>query len=504
MKKKFVLPLAALGLMIGLAGCQEGGTDTSANESGTPGTSAKVSAAPSSKMEQIKITTATGAKTMVIGTTLQLTADQEGVTWSTANAAIATVSSAGLVEAKALGSVKITAKKDGFKDGTVTLEITRPAATAKIDWKDADHYSVDGNYSRSNRGPGDTPVYSKSQADGGECIGYQGTGDKETLTFTSTAAVAAELTSSMGSNNSVNLGDVWKIKLNGTELNLAGKRYESDDSSGNYTFQEVSFGDVNLIQGDNVLEIEYLVEDSPYLDNFYVYAKGATTITSKPAAEKQKIALPEGADKLTVAIGATATINCTETGVKYASSNTDIATVDENTGAVTGVAKGSATITISKDGMIPNRVTVTVTDPSEIIIEAESESTLVEYTDGMTTPSYKTSSSGGAYVRVLPTGTTLTYTFTAANAGNYNLTMKGRNFSNSHEITDMSQDAEIKINGVAVNLAGKAWAYATSNQSLDLGTVTLAASNTMTFKVIGADVADTNFMLDSFIFTPAA
>ena len=504
MKKKFVLPLAALGLMVALAGCEKGGTDTSANQSGTPGTSATTSAAPSSKMEQIKITTATGNKTMVVGTTLQLTADQEGVTWSTANADIATVSADGLVEAKALGSVKITAKKDGFKDGTVTLEITRPAATAKINWKDADHYSVDGSYTRSNRGPGDTPVYSKSQAEDGDCIGYQGTGDKETLTFTSTAAVAAEITSSMGSNNSVNLADVWKIKLNGTELNLAGKRYESDDASGNYTFQEVSFGDVNLIQGDNVLEIEYLVDDSPYLDNFYVYAKAATTITSKPAAEKQKIALPEGADQLTVAIGATATINCTETGVKYTSSNTDIATVDENTGVVTGVAKGSATITISKDGMIPNRVTVTVTNPSEVIIEAESESTLVEYTDGATVPSYKTSSSGGAYIRVLPTGTTLTYTFTAANAGNYNLTMTGRNFSRNHEITDLSQDAEIKINNVAVDLAGKAWAYATSNQSLDLGTVTLAANNTMTFKVIGAEVVNSNFMLDSFIFTPVA
>lgn len=502
MKKKFVLPLAALGLMVALAGCQKEGTDSvAASGSGTPGTSATAS---SSKMEQIKITTATGNKTMVVGTTLQLTADQEGVTWSSANNDIATVSAAGLVEAKALGSVKITAKKDGFKDGTVTLEITRPAATAKIDWKDADHYSVDGSYTRSNRGPGDTPVYSKSQAEDGECIGYQGTGDKETLTFTSTAAVAAELTSSMGSNNSVNLADVWKIKLNGTELNLAGKRYESDDASGNYTFQEVSFGDVNLIQGDNVLEVEYLVDDSPYLDNFYVYAKAATTITSKPAAPKEKIALPEGADKLTVAIGATANINCTETGVKYTSSNTAIATVDENTGAVTGVAKGSTTIVISKDGMLPARVTVTVTNPSEVIIEAESESTLVEYTDGATVPSYKTSSSGGAYVRVLPTGTTLTYTFTAANAGNYNLTMVGRNFSRDHEITDLSQDAEIKINNVAVDLAGKAWAYATSNQNLDLGTVTLAASNTLTFKVIGAEVSDTNFMLDSFIFTPAA
>ena len=156
MKKKFVLPLAALGLMVALAGCQEGGTNTSgASGSGTP-TSGSV-AASSSKMEQIKITSADNAKTMVIGTTLQLQADKDGVTWSTANADIATVSATGLVEAKALGSVKITAKKEGFKDGAITIEITRPAPTAKIDWKDADHYSVDGSYTRSSRGPGDTP-----------------------------------------------------------------------------------------------------------------------------------------------------------------------------------------------------------------------------------------------------------------------------------------------------------------------------------------------------------
>lgn len=503
MKKKFVLPLAALGLMIGLAGCQrDGGTTTSGENSGTPGTSAKASVAASSKMEQIKITTATGAKTMVVGTTLQLTADQEGVTWSTANADIATVSTAGLVEAKALGSVKITAKKDGFKDGTVTLEITRPAATAKIDWKDADHYSVDGNYSRSNRGPGDTPVYSKSQAEDGECIGYQGTGDKETLTFTSTAAVAAELTSSMGSNNSVNLGDVWKIKFNGTELNLAGKRYESDDASGNYTFQEVSFGDVNLQVGDNVLEIEYLVDDSPYLDNFYVYAKAATTIASKPAAEKQKIALPEGAETLSVAIGATATINCTETGVKYASSNTEIATVDQNTGVVTGVAKGSTTITISKDGMIPARVTVNVTNPSEILVEAESAPEVMENgTEGA--PTKKTSSSsvsGGYYLNSNPSGSTLTYTFTAPTAGNYNLVMTSRNYSSA--IEDLSAACEIKINNVAISLTGIAYDRSYSNFDTNLGAVTLAANNTMTFKAIaeGSNV----FLLDCFIFTPVA
>ena len=504
MKKKFVLPLAALGLMVGLAGCQgDGGTETSGNNSGNPGTSSV--AASSSKMEQIKISSPENAKTMVIGTTLQLSADKDGVTWSSANESIATVSATGLVEAKALGSVKITAKKEGFKDGTFTIEVTRPAPTAKIDWKDADHYSVDGSYTRSNRGPGDTPVYSKSQAEDGECIGYQGTGDKETLTFTSTAAVAAELTSSMGSNNTVNLSEVWKIKFNGTELNLAGKTYTSDDAQGNYTFQEVSFGDVNLQVGDNVLEIEYLVEDSPYLDNFYVYAKGTTTIASKPAAPKEKIALEEGADKLTVKVGETKNITCAETGVKYASSNTDIATVDENTGAVTGVAKGTATITISKDGMIPARVTVTVTDPSELIVEAEIAADVVENgTEGATGPTNKTSSStvsGGYYINNNPVGSTMTYTVPAT-AGNYSLSMTSRNYGSA--IEDLSTACEIKINNVAVNLASVAYASGYSNFDTALGTVTLAAENTMTFKVLDTAAGNTVFLLDCFIFVPAA
>lgn len=505
MKKKFVLPLAALSLMVGLAGCDKGGSVTP-DASGSAGASTSKSTAASSKMEQIKVTNAEGktSASVVIGNTIQLTADKDGVTWTSSNESIATVAN-GLVTTKALGSVKITAKKEGFKDGSFNITVTRPDPTAKIDWKDADHYSVDGSYTRSSRGPGDTPVYSKSQADGGECIAYQGTGDKETLTFTSTAAVAAEITSSMGGNTTTDLSTVFKMTFNGTELNLAGKTYTSDDAQGNYSFTEVSFGDVNLQVGDNVLVIEYLAEESPYLDNFYVYAKAATTIASKPAPEKQKIALPEGADKLTVAIGATANINCTETGVKYTSSNTDIATVDENTGAVTGVAKGTTTIVISKDGMIPNRVTVTVTDPSELIVEAESAPEVVENgTEGATGPTKKTSQStvsGGYYINNNPVGSTLTYTF-AATAGNYTMTMTSRNYGSALE--DLSTGCEIKINNVAVNLASIAYGNSYSNFNTVLGTVTLAAGNTMTFKVLDTAGGDNVFLLDCFIFAPAA
>ena len=495
--------------MVGLAGCDKG--DVTPGASGSAGASTSKSTPASSKMEQIKVTNAEGktSASVVVGNTIQLSADKDGVTWTSSNESIATVAN-GLVTTKALGSVKITAKKEGFKDGNFNITVTRPAPTAKIDWKDAEHYSVDGSYTRNNRGPGDTPVYPKEKADGGECIAYHGTGDKETLTFASTAAVAAELTVSMGSNNSVALDSVFKVTFNGAELSMAGKNYESTGSSGDYDFTEVSFGNVNLKAEDNVMVIEFLTENNPYLDNLFIYATGTTTITSKPAPEKQKVALPEGAETLTVAAGQTANINCTETGVKYTSSNTDVATVDENTGAVTGVAKGTTTIVISKDGMLPARVTVNVTyAATTILVEAESAPDLVEYADDNTVAAKKSSGSdyisGGYYVRSLPTGTTLTYTFAAANAGNFNMVMTGRNFNQNFTINDLSTACEIKINNVAVNVAGKAWGYNTSaNNDVNLGAVTLAASNTMTFKVIGEETPYSSFMLDCFTFTPVA
>ena len=202
--------------------------------------------------------------------------------------------------------------------------------------------------------------------------------------------------------------------------------------------------------------------------------------------------------------------NSVKENYTWNTSNPAVAIVDENTGVVTGVAKGTTTIVISKDGMLPARVTVNVTyAATTILVEAESAPDLVEYADDNTVAAKKSSGSsyvsGGYYVRSLPTGTTLTYTFAAANAGSFTMVMSGRNFNRNFTIDDLSTACEIKINDVAVNVAGKAWGYNTSaNNDVNLGAVTLAASNTMTFKVIGDETPYSSFMLDCFTFTPVA
>ena len=77
---------------------------------------------------KINITAADGKKTLEIGETVQLSSDVEGVTWSTSNAEVATVSDAGLVTAVAPGSATIKAVKDGYKDGSISITVTKPAA----------------------------------------------------------------------------------------------------------------------------------------------------------------------------------------------------------------------------------------------------------------------------------------------------------------------------------------------------------------------------------------
>ena len=87
------------------------------------------SGSPSSvKLERISITAAESKTTLVIGETVQLTASVEGVTWSSENTDYATVSESGLVTAAANGSTTIKAKKDGYRDGSITITVSKPAA----------------------------------------------------------------------------------------------------------------------------------------------------------------------------------------------------------------------------------------------------------------------------------------------------------------------------------------------------------------------------------------
>lgn len=70
------------------------------------------------------ITLTPSATTLKVGGTVTLTSNVDGVTYSSSNKQIATVSADGVVTGVGAGSVTITAKKDGYTDGTIALTVT--------------------------------------------------------------------------------------------------------------------------------------------------------------------------------------------------------------------------------------------------------------------------------------------------------------------------------------------------------------------------------------------
>ena len=118
-KMKVLLPFAVVGLMLSLGACGGPGG----------GESGKSTTSSAQQLPKIKVTTADDktSLTLIVGETGQVKADQEGVTWASTNTAVATVDGEGLVAAVSAGSAKITAKKDGYKDGSITITVNAPA-----------------------------------------------------------------------------------------------------------------------------------------------------------------------------------------------------------------------------------------------------------------------------------------------------------------------------------------------------------------------------------------
>lgn len=440
------------------------------------------------KVELEKITVSADKTSLLIGEFAQLTASQTGVEWTSSDATIASVDNTGKVTALKIGNVTITASKADFDNGSIAISVVRPAATAVLHMEEADHYAADGEWKSSNRGPGETPVYSPSSSSpsDGTCIAYFGAGDKETLTFTSDKACKAELVLTVGYYYSItDLTASFGVKFNGADIAFPSQGYEAEGTS-NYTYKGISFGEVDLVVGNNVLEINMLegAQYYPYIDDLEIYAAEAANIAVVQAAEKDPVVVNEAS--LTVAEGKTVAITSSMTGLSYRSNGTSIATVDEN-GIVTGVKVGETTISVSKDGYKTIRVPVTVTEAEGVIAvsinEGTSEGDVITFRT-----SQNLSAPYNYIVDEWPEGATLTIAINNEGAaGAYGMYMRARASGgyNSTTTDDLATCMEVKVNGTAVAASGTV----SGNSFTDylVGTVNLAAgANTITIKCLTA------------------
>ena len=461
-----------------VAALSKGTTSISATKDGYKGGSISITV----DLPSITIT-APEDKSMLVGGNIQLSSNVQGVTWASSAEAVATVDQTGKVTGVSYGKATISATKDDYNAASVEVSVVRPAPTAVLHMEDAEHYAADGEWSSSND-PTEAPTYNKSNASDGTTCAHFGAGDIETIRFTSSKAVKAEICLTIGYYYSLDdVSQILSVKFNGVAVTYPAQSYEAEDTS-NYTYKPISFGELDLIADTNVLEITVLENSNnrfPYMDDLQIYAAEPVTITLVPAPQKDPVVLKQ--ESLTVAEGKTVQIESDMTGLSYKSASAAIATVDEN-GLVTGVKEGATTIAVSKEGFKTVRLPVTVTAAEGVI--AVGIQTGTSEGDVVTFRTSRNLEEPNNYiVDAWPADAVLTIKVTATTAGAYNMYVRCRASGGYSSTTtdDLATCMEVKVNGTAVAASGTV-SGSTFTDYL-LGEVNLTAGeNTVTIKCL--------------------
>ncbi len=512
MRKKLLFPFLALAVAaaFSLGAC---GASESPSQGGNSG------GISDSEVEEVKINvTAEGdKKEIIVGETLQLSADQEGVTWGTRNTDIVSVSNTGLVTGLAAGSARITAEKEGFARGSFTVTVNKaPERAAKytLHMEDADHYSPNDdkwgmNYGGTWYGPndtGDSPIEEGGGSDGTH-LGWLQSGCKETLTFTANKAVEVEIGVSMAYNAEMDLAGVMTVTFNGNNIDMTGRKCEAPEEEGSYyEFNTTSFGNVTLNNGQNVLVIT-MIAQGPNLDDFNIYTEEDIEIAVvKPTVLPRLVVTPTS---VTLDVGATQQIASEVTGLSYVSSDATIAEVSD-AGLITAKAVGSAEIIVSKEGYKDAKVAVKVKaaqvvttydlvagsavrmefEAGEFYCQAGSwgypQWGIGPSHDGGETPIEDVeSASGGMSLGYFNQTSKVTLKFNSPKAGTVALVLCGA----MNGTYDLGANVSIKVNDTAIDLTGKtieSTGY-TDWVTTDLGNVAVNSGlNTFVLEVTGS------------------
>ena len=519
-KNKALLPIlaGALLLTLGLSAC--GGNKPQEGSSNGGGNS---SIPASSEPEEVKIniTAEGGKKEIIVGETLQLTADVEGVEWSTKSEGIISVDNKGLVTGLGVGAGRVTAKKDGYANGTYTITVSKAPekpADYYLGLEQAEHIAGREEgwgayfYGQWYSGPFDTPVENNNGAtEDGTSIGNLYTGCKEILTFTSDKAAKVGLGLTMAYAQQVDLATNLSVKFNNVAVDLTGKVVEGPEDGNTqnyYDFHTVMLGDVDLVVGNNVFEVELIGNSGVNMDNILIYTTEQLQLNIVPAVVLEKIVVDP--TSVTLDIGGTQQITTATAGVAYASSDEAVATVS-NSGLITAVAAGNAEITVSKEGMRSAKVSVKVKAAQQAATVYDlvaNQAVRMEFEagefscdagswgypqwgigpshDGGETPIEDVeSASGGMSLGYFNQSSKVTLKFNSPKDGTISIVLVGA----ASGAYDLGANVTVKVNDTAMDLTGKTIETTgyTDWQPVSLGSVAVKSGlNTFVLEVTGS------------------
>ena len=224
--------LGALAILLALTAVACNSTPAASGSNTPKSSNTPVS---TSTLPAIKVTAADNKKTLEVNETVQLTADPADVTWETSAAAVATVDGEGLVTAVGAGTAKISAKKDGYKAGEISITVNKPANPL---WTPLERNYTDGEPAQNSAGKEYIPLNDATANKVGVKIAIKNYEVAE-------GATASSSLSSDGKIGPVNDHDAalaWKIKApkaGNYQLVMVGK---CKTDAADYTLAERAFG----------------------------------------------------------------------------------------------------------------------------------------------------------------------------------------------------------------------------------------------------------------------
>ena len=224
--------LGALAILLALTAVACNSTPAASGSNTPKSSNTPVS---TSTLPAIKVTAADNKKTLEVNETVQLTADPADVTWETSAAAVATVDDKGLVTAVGAGTAKISAKKDGYKAGEISITVNKPANPL---WTPLERNYTDGEPAQNSAGKEYIPLNDATANKVGVKIAIKNYEVAE-------GATASSSLSSDGKIGPVNDHDAalaWKIKApkaGNYQLVMVGK---CKTDAADYTLAERAFG----------------------------------------------------------------------------------------------------------------------------------------------------------------------------------------------------------------------------------------------------------------------
>jgi uncharacterized protein YjdB len=352
------------------------------------------------------VTVSPSSASMTVGSATQLTAsstDASGaplsgrvVTWTTSNAAVATVDANGLVAAVAAGSATITATSEG-KNGTAAITVTPvPVATVTVSpasatimiggtqplsavTKDAAGNTLTGRvvtWSSSNTAVAtvNSSGLVTAVAVGSATITATSEGKRGTAAITVTLVPVASVTvspasASIGVGGTQQLSAVTKDSAGGT---LTGRAVTW--SSSNTAVATVNASGLVTGVSAGSATITATSEGKSGTAAITVIILPVATVTVSPASATVVIG---GTQQLSAVTRDSTGNTLTGRVVTWSSSNTAVAIVDAN-GLVTAVAEGSATITATSEGKNGTAaITVTLMPVASVTVSPASASVRV-------------------------------------------------------------------------------------------------------------------------------